>query len=129
MEPKQCRPQVDSVRSRRYFAKMYARAGRKLVGKVRYERHRDRKLVRKILGERNGAGVIGCEVNYGPRVGSEAKSQDDCKRVKLYGFRLCDIHVARTLETDNAIESWHKESSQSPLFHFFVAVFPLFSRS
>ena len=127
MESKQCRPLVDSGSVRRYSAKMYARPGRKLVGNVRYERHRNRKLLREILGERSGAGIIGCEVDHRARVGSEAKTQDGCERVKLYGFRLCDIHVARTLETNNAIESWHKESSQSLLFHFVVAVFPLFS--
>lgn len=39
---------------------MYARPGRKLVGKVWYAGHRDRRLLRKVFSERNGAGVVAC---------------------------------------------------------------------
>ncbi len=105
MESRKSRPLVDGGRLRRYFTEMYARPGRKLFGKMWYERHRDRKLLRDIVGKRNSAGVVGSEVDYGDRLKREAKGQDGCERVKLYDFRLCDIQIARTMNAHNAIES------------------------
>ena len=59
-ESRKSRLLVDGGSIRRYFAKMYARPGRKLVGKVWYAGHRDRRLLRKVFSERNGAGVVAC---------------------------------------------------------------------
>lgn len=54
-----------------------------------YKGHRGRSSLKTVF-----AGVVGCEVDRGDRVGSEVKGQDCSGRVKLSKFRDFKIPIS-----------------------------------